>query len=400
MLLHCKHILYVLGLLFVLAGLGSSTADIFAQNVPDPIEPPIDDGNLENAPIDPSDPPFPPTDTGQTLLAPNAITITRRTSDALTITWHDRTSIEDGYELYLRRGNGDWRLMETWGALSDWTTFTSNDLRTDSLYCFQIRVFDSERTIPSAQRCAYTRDGRNIGVWRVQVRITTADVEDAGTDDAVSIGLTALAPPSGPAWGVTWMDYARDDFQRGSSNLYDLDFSAISEISEISRLTISKTGSNGLCIEALELRVNETTAYQQTFGDTSSTCHWLDNDNGNERTLVVSHQQLRAHSAWQNFSFTSPVRYLGEDPDDQQVALLQLEITKAELISRIEAHVGNAIHGEDAYWGEFHGDPVEIERESREAVHVDLDLAADVPIINDPEIDIDFDLVFSHAMRR
>ncbi|WP_437296815.1 hypothetical protein [Sorangium sp. So ce426] len=68
-------------------------------------------------------------------------------------------------------------------------------------------------------------------------------------------------------------------------------------------------------------------------------------------------------------------------------------------MSRVEALVGDSLHGEDLYWGNLYGPAVEITRgcPAGEAecttAHVDLDLAYST-WLPDPEVDVDFDLDF------
>jgi hypothetical protein len=70
----------------------------------------------------------------------------------------------------------------------------------------------------------------------------------------------------------------------------------------------------------------------------------------------------------------------------------RMVIPRAELEQRIKGFVGHSIHGTDAYWGELHGPAVEATRRIDRIVDVDLDLAGDVPVLADPEVDVDFQL--------
>jgi hypothetical protein len=135
--------------------------------------------------------------------------------------------------------------------------------------------------------------------------------------------------------------------------------------------------------------VNGSEIFNQQFGATSSTCHWLDQEDGHETSLIVARAAMRAHPLWQGFQQPPP----------------PLGLPRAELESRIEGIVGSALHGKDAYWGDLDGDRyVEVTGKDDQAVHVTVDLKARVEVIvgpvdvaEDPEVDLSFDLRFGEA---
>ena len=51
-----------------------------------------------------------------------------------------------------------------------------------------------------------------------------------------------------PAGNETWLDYARNNFEKGDIFAYDLNLGGIGEIDDITQLSISKTGSDGWCL--------------------------------------------------------------------------------------------------------------------------------------------------------
>ncbi|MCR9117031.1 MAG: hypothetical protein NXI22_08830, partial [bacterium] len=89
----------------------------------------------------------------------------------------------------------------------------------------------------------------NDTVYRAQLRVKTANVKNAGTDDPVMARLGSVPG--------TWLDVATDDRERGRTNLYDIGLFNVGNrgvaIRDIRSLTISKTGSDGWNIESLEL---------------------------------------------------------------------------------------------------------------------------------------------------
>jgi hypothetical protein len=204
-------------------------------------------------------------------------------------------------------------------------------------------------------------------IHRVQLRVAMGNVSDAGTDDDVVVSLNPK--------NATWLDYARNDFERGSTFTYDLLTDGVARFDDIDWIAFAKTGSDGMCIARVDLIVNESprTSYSRSFFP----CRWLDDESGHTRDLAVSYDDLRRGSAWERYT----------PPDIAEQLILRAD----ELDSRIQSTVGHFLHFSPGYWGKFFGEPVEVERLDSHTVHVDLDLAgeADGP---DPEVDVDFDI--------
>lgn len=78
-------------------------------------------------------------------------------------------------------------------------------------------------------------------MYRAQLRVKTANVKHAGTNDAVMVRLGSLPG--------TWLDVATNDRERGRTNLYDIGLFTERKrgviIRDIQALNISKTGSDG-----------------------------------------------------------------------------------------------------------------------------------------------------------
>jgi hypothetical protein len=204
-------------------------------------------------------------------------------------------------------------------------------------------------------------------ISRIQVRILTADVDGAGTDDDVVISLN----PS----NSTWLDSPRDDFERGRAWSYDLRLRGIDLFNDIDWLTVTKTGDEGWCVARIDLLVNEVLVFRRGFNP----CRWLDNEDGHTRFLAIRHSELR-QGRWG--------RYDNPDPGAAYV------FTRDEVIRQIEMLVGHELHFEDrARWGEISGDAVEIRGDGKHTLSVDLDLSGDT-VYPDPAIDVDFNVVF------
>lgn len=168
-----------------------------------------------------------------------------------------------------------------------------------------------------------------------------------------------------------------DDHERGRSYLYDLVLlnagSQGLKIRDITQLEISKTGSNGWCIESLELIANNRVIYQKTF----SGGQWLDNSKGKQPKLVISSRSLRANAKWRAFKSPRPSGV----------------IKRIELEQRIESIIGHYIHADKkVQWGKLSGRGVEVTQKDAQTVHVDLDLKAVVKYFPDAAVDVDFDI--------
>lgn len=198
-------------------------------------------------------------------------------------------------------------------------------------------------------------------LWRVQVVLKTASIVDANTDDDMLLQLNRQN------W--TWMDYGRNDFEKGDSWSYDMVLRDVSKFRDIQEVSITKTDTDGWCSRGIELWVNGRKVFSRDF----SPCRWLDNPS--TPIIVINYADLRNSSDWQSYA-------------DPSVASL-LSISHEDITSIIEATVGDAIRGKGLYWGHLHGKAVELSKASDHQISVDLDLAAALPGL-DPEIDLDF----------
>ena len=204
-------------------------------------------------------------------------------------------------------------------------------------------------------------------VWRAQLRLEICDVSKAGTDNDLAVSLSTS--------NTTWLNYSRNDFERGDKFTYDLKTEGLQKFGNVTRIRISKTGSDGLCLKRIELRLNETKVFTKSFSN-----HWLDNSGDLSRVLTINSSELRGTPSWQNYAIpTNPA----------------ITISNYELESRIEAAVGDALRrpgAEELVWGKISGEAVNAGRISSKRLVVDLDLKAIVNNWPDQEVDVDFDL--------
>ena len=321
--------------------------------------------------------------------APSLDVMTREAT-AITLLVTDHATDEQGYELQRRPADDSnpWTPIATWGPQTGQFQYTNTGLQPDSVYCYRMRIFNNKGSKFSPQYCAYTLDGKAYDVWRAQIIFHTADRSDAGTDDSIYVQLNGSANAL-PGGNWTWLDYARDDFERGDTFAYDLNLDGIGELGDINQIYIGKQGDDGWCLADFALKVNGIEVYNQDFSGLPGGCRWIDEDDGHFWAYVVPHATLRAHPAWANYNHTAALFTLG-----------LAGIPNAEIVSRLESMTGDMIHDNELYWGDISGAAVEVTRgcpagvEPCPTIHVDLDLAADV-FGPDPGVDVDFDLTFA-----
>ena len=102
----------------------------------------------------------------------------------------------------------------------------------------------------STPTCRFTTDGTGRKAARVQLELHTGDVGDAGTDDSIQV---VLSEASNTGMNSTWVDYGRDDFERGDTFTYDLNLDEIPLLSDITRIRITKDGTDGWCLADFRL---------------------------------------------------------------------------------------------------------------------------------------------------
>lgn len=341
-------------------------------------------------PDGPSDPIFELQDEDRPPNPPGNIRVVERNATSIELSWPDSSRYEEGYQLQRRvpSTSSQWQTVNSWGPQSEWLSYTDNDVQPDMKYCYRVRIYNFIGDKLSPLKCVYSRDGNDYTVWRAQITFHTADISDADTDDSVYVGLNAVSRNFIPSGNRTFLDYGRDDFERDDLFTYDLNLKNLSEISDITRISISKSGNNGWCLADFVLTINGLDMYSEDFSGLADGCLWLDNDNGNSRTHVVTHEMLRAHPDWQNYNHTTALFLLALNG-----------IPNEEMVSRLEGMTGDFIQNNKLYWGHLHGPAVEVTRgcpanvESCQTIHVDFDLAASVTGPN-PGVDVDFDLNF------
>jgi hypothetical protein len=190
-------------------------------------------------------------------------------------------------------------------------------------------------------------------VFRLQLTVRTCNRANAQTDDVITASLRA--------GNLTVLDYGRDDFPRNDTFTYDLLATGITRFSDITRLEVRNTGTDGLCIRTLDLRVNGRRIFRRSFGANGQFI-----DSGGTPAVLSTAGQLRANGFWTIYQ--QPVFTLGQT----------IVMSRGEIESRVEATVGTALSGSPVGWGGLSGARhVEATRVNDTTLHLDLDTRVD-----------------------
>jgi hypothetical protein len=210
-------------------------------------------------------------------------------------------------------------------------------------------------------------------VWRLQVRTTTANVEDAGADGSVYIQLNDNDK-------VFKLDLGHDDRERKAVEAYDVISQNIVKIKDIQKLRIFTNSDDGWGIAKLEILVNNSVIFAKSF----SPVKWLEKEGAQTPEIVFASAALRQHANWKlagkPVTFFNPPTFLSAQTLEQMV----------------ESWFGDLTDHSDVDWGEKFGKGyVEAKRTNGNTVHFDLDMLYDLDGPFNPEVDIDFDLEFT-----
>jgi len=234
---------------------------------------------------------------------------------------------------------------------------------------------------------AIGQPSEDVEVIRLQLGLETATVDDAGTDDNVTVELNDL--------NRTRLNYGRDDFNRCDDWVYDLRLEGVHTLRDIKYLRIAKDGTNGWCIRRLVLYVNNDRIFGLTLENlapclSASDCAglWLDNNGSHSREVLWGSSILRQHPNWRQYI----PRALGST----------YTMTRKELQDRIEAYVGGEFPSM-LNW-DHNGDPwVGVTKAKRRAhenlnpgqMDIDLDLESPLGQLGQPVlVDVDCALSF------
>ena len=351
------------------------------------------------------DQPFAP-GTREPPTAVDSMNIGDRQANALAVHWRDSsTSVVTSQVLERSVGGGPFvAIAELPRSSTGFSSWVDSGLQPDTIHTYRVRTLNDHGyslTLPANRAVGYTRNAGDLPVWRIQLYVRVADISDAGTDDRDF--MVALQSPHGnygPHGNRLWLDHAprligtgwpplwQDDLARASEFTYDLSLDYVSQLADITEITMIKDGGDAVAIAEVALQVNGREVFRKHFGESASTCLWLGESAGHQRSFTIGHAELRASPGWQG--------YPGQKPDPP------VRLENDEIVSRFEAIVGDSIHGTAAHWRQTTR-PVQVttsvQGEQNNQVFVRLLLHADSGhwFVPDPDITLSFTLQLSIA---
>ena len=212
-------------------------------------------------------------------------------------------------------------------------------------------------------------------VWRLQVRLMTESVNEAGTDDDVMVSVNEQ--------NATWLDLPHDDFSAGSTTDYDVLLTGVRTLADLKFLTISKRGTDALCLRSAQVMVNGKAIYAHSFVTAELKCRWLDGNNGYQPSVTIAGSTMRASSQWQ--AYTQPSR---------PTVLVNGDIErKAQII--MGHFMATSLDGAYAVrWADAGGQANQAVYKDARPLHVTFDLKQALDLSPDVSVTASFDLVF------
>jgi hypothetical protein len=205
--------------------------------------------------------------------------------------------------------------------------------------------------VPGIAEALYYLQRASDPIIRAQVVFWMSHKDHAGTDDAVGVSLNT--------GNGTWLNYGRDDFERGKYYTYDLSLENLSTFDDISYLNIYKKGDDGMRILDIDLIINGEKVYASNFAE--DVC--LDNEGGHSLNYLIPRSELEMHPNWRDRGVFKPS--------------LPFIIPREEMESRLESIVGHQLHYDDRAEWEWDGNDghwVEVYYVNDYTMGVDLDL--------------------------
>jgi hypothetical protein len=346
-------------------------------------------GNGSNGPPPPQHPTGPD--------APSAIFIDKSFTDSIRIYFYDRSDNEDDNQVWRSDDQVTWHLVASVGKVdkSKQFFFTDKTVVPDSRYLYKVATYNIYGANETGPVLAYTRANDRVGVWRVQLNITVANLPNADLDKPIYVTLGSPIPVQNVS---TYLDYSFDDFQRGSSFTYDLDFSGINQLSDLESLTIGNTVSDDICyIESIELLVDEKSVYRMVYGTTVNSAYRLASPR--DRAIYISHDMLRAASGWQ--ALFTPQRTPLPRAELAADGGIQLIIDRDDIRSMVESVMGNLLHRDFSSSLEWRGNSssstVSLSRVNATKIHITFRLTTLIEYWPNPDTDISLDIDFSKS---
>ena len=196
--------------------------------------------------------------------------------------------------------------------------------------------------LPNGSTCltsstmAFTPSAVAYGAGRLQLRVHVAQATAHASNLHVRAELSA--------WNATWLDSTKTDFAVGSNLTYDLLTDYIGGRSDILFVDLWTPDSDGVCVDDLQLKVDDTTTFHQSFAP----CRWV----GNGGELDIPFAALRSSAEWQAYA---PHNYVpGSSPPVSFIGFTGEGLTSlldASMGSQLRNTIPTAASGPDAKLG-------------------------------------------------
>jgi hypothetical protein len=293
-----------------------------------------------------------------------------RASDAATLTWYETGNPLNPETLIYRQQYdldnnpvGAPRLVKTLAGLPQGpasfvdSAATSDDgtaPEADRKVCYYIQEkngpcgpsLGGPTCVSSGWECVYTRATTPHKVGRVQLRIKVSSAATAAAPNAhVQVRLQSpffqYASMPWPRGNNTWLDSTGADFTAGSDRTYDLKLKGISDLSDINQITIANPDDDWLCINEVELIVDNTTAFRKSWGADGVGCDDAWKSGTLDGTIAgVSFGELRRSPEWQSFNPPNLTPFIPE-------AHSFVGYRANELIAMLDANWGHELRNPD-----------------------------------------------------
>lgn len=186
-------------------------------------------------------------------------------------------------------------------------TWTDPSPALNTRNCYYIRGGDGTYWSYSNTACAYSPDPNNPHpVSKVAIRLKLSSASTAVTASNVRVRLNYGVPGSAPIY--TWLDATHSPFfTPGAEETFILRSPEIQDLSDITMIRVEVPGTDGLCLQELELKVDDARAFRKTSSTqqcgNGSPFNWAWHSGYIDGEAVeIPFEELRNSSTWSAFN--------------------------------------------------------------------------------------------------
>ncbi|MEO6541531.1 MAG: hypothetical protein ABIN74_11085 [Ferruginibacter sp.] len=336
--------------------------------------------------------------------------VTERRSSSIKLSWTDASDAETGNRLTSSTDGINWVTLSELGIINKGVqyVYTNNNLTNAKKYFYRLEVYGppvngtkNNTTIVTSRTpvlITFTGEGDSIPVFRVQLRIKTSNLVNADLDKPIRVEIGHNWKTVLPASVYTYLDKGHDDFEKGKTDIYDLNFDKTNFLADLGDIWISNTSTNdGHIIDSVSIIVNNNIVFEKSFRPGGYVLPAYG-------TLIVPFSEMAVSAKWNSFINAQktqliPLGLTLINYDDNGTYKYAIKIPREELIDRIEGIVGHLINeipaAIDNIGWEDGSKPVELTYRSPDKISVDLDFWNYK--FKNGALDTDFDLSVSYS---